>query len=117
MRLSEENWQLVYQQTHYQDSAGWRGDPIYIPVLLDSPIIRVACLSETARSTWRVAGELVQVVGDNRNPDFEGEAISLPLNVTKLVEFSPTVGNYSLKLLPKPWIDLFELKIESLLAD
>jgi len=34
----------------------------------------------------------------------------------KLVEFSETVTDYSLKFLPKPWIESFELKIESLLS-
>lgn len=51
-----------------------------------------------------------------RNPDFEGQAIAVPLNVMKLLEFSETVSDYSLKFIPKPWIDSFELKIESPLA-
>jgi hypothetical protein len=37
--------------------------------------------------------------------------------VLKLVEFSETVSDYSLKFLPKPWIESFELKIESPLSD
>jgi len=113
MKLSEIGWQLVFSQTFYLEPAGWNVDPIYIPNILDTPIVRVQCRSETARSSWRAAGEIIQVIGDYRNPDFEGQAILLPLNVIKLLEFSDTVTDYSLKFLPKPWIDSFELKIES----
>jgi hypothetical protein len=113
MRLGEENWQLVHWQTYSRGSTGWPVETVYIPAALNSPIVRVSCLSTTARSSWRAAGELIQVIGDYRSPDFEGQAIAVPLNVMKLVEFSPTVSNYSLKFLPKPWIDSFELKIES----
>ena len=113
MKLSEVNWELVFSETFYREPAGWNVDPIYIPNTLDTPIIRIYCSCETARSSWRVAGELVQTIGDYRNPDFEGQSVSVPLNVVKLVEFSPTVTDYSLKFSPKPWIDSFKLKIES----
>jgi hypothetical protein len=113
MKLSEMGWQLVFKQTFYRDSVGWPVDPIYIPNTFDTPIVRIYCLSQTARNSWRAAGELIQTIGDSRNPDFEGQSVSVPLNVMKLVEFSPTVTDYSLKFLPKPWIDSFELKIES----
>jgi hypothetical protein len=56
---------------------------------------------------------MIQTIGEYRSPDFEGSAIDIPLNVMKLVEFSQTVENYSLKFLPKPWIDSFKLEIES----
>jgi hypothetical protein len=114
MNLGEREWQINFEQTLLRDSEGWHAEPIYIPTALTTPIIRVYCFSESARSSWRVAGELVQIIGESRNPDFEGDSISLPLNVKKLVEFSPTVSDYSLKLFPKPWINSFELKIESL---
>jgi len=109
----DEDWQLNFQQTFSQVPAGWYGEPVYIFPTFNTPILRVRCYSESARSSWRVAGELVQIIGDSRNPDFEGGSISLPLNVMKLVEFSPTVTDYSLKFIPKPWIDLFEIKVES----
>jgi hypothetical protein len=111
MKLGE-NWELHYQET-FNRGSGWPVDPIYIPALLSSQIVRVSCLSKTARSSWRAAGELIQIVGDYRNPDFEGESTSIPLNVMKLVEFTGTVESYSLKFYPKAWIDSFELKIES----
>jgi hypothetical protein len=113
MKLDEIGWQLVFQQTFYRDSIGWPVEPIYIFNTLDTPIVRIYCFSQTARDSWRVAGELIQTIGDSRNPDFEGQSVSVPLNVMKLVEFSPTVTHYSLKFFPKPWIDSFELKIES----
>jgi hypothetical protein len=113
MKLSEMGWQLVFLETFYRGPVGWPVDPIYIPNTFNTPIARIYCSSQTARSSWRAAGELIQTIGDSRNPDFEGQLVSVPLNVIKLVEFSPTVTDYSLKFLPKPWIDSFELKIES----
>jgi hypothetical protein len=114
MKSGEEGWQLDFSQTYSRDSTGWPVEPIYVPATFRSPTVRVSCFSPTARNSWRAAGELIQLIGDYRNPDFEGQAVAVPLNVMKLVEFSPTVGDYSLKFLPKPWIDSFELKIESL---
>src|SRR6476620_385422 len=105
MKLSEEGWQLNYVQTFYRDSVGWPVEPIYVPTTFQSPIVRISCFSATARSSWRAAGEIIQTIGDYRNPDFEGQSIAIPLNVMKLVEFSPTVSDYSLKFFPKPWID------------
>jgi len=113
MKLSETGWQLVFSEPFYGNSGGWSVDSIYIPNTFDTRIVRIYCSSQTARKSWRVAGELIQTIGDSRNPDFEGQSVSVPLNVMKLVEFSPTVTDYSLKFFPKPWIDLFELKIES----
>jgi hypothetical protein len=117
MNLGDNDWQLVFLQTYYRDAVGWPVDPIYIPATFHSRILRVYCYSATARTSWRVAGELVQVIGNYKNPDFEGQAITAPLNVMKLVEFSPTVTDYSLKFLVKPWIESFELKIESPLTN
>jgi hypothetical protein len=114
MKLSEAEWELVFTQAFYREPVGWAVDPIYIPIELSSPIVRIQCLSPTARSSWRVAGELVQIIG-SRSPDFEGESIIMPLNVLKLVIFPEIVADYSLKFLPKPWIESFDLKIESLL--
>lgn len=116
MKLSEMSWQLDYLQTFYRDAVGWPAEPIYVPATFSTPIVRIQCSSETARSSWRAAGEIIQTIGDYRNPDFEGQAIAVPLNVMKLLEFSEAVGDYSLKFIPKPWIDSFELKIESPLA-
>jgi hypothetical protein len=117
MKLDEAVWQLDYLQSFHRDtSTGWVIDPIYIPPTLNTPIVRVSCLSKTARSSWRVAGELVQIIGSDRSPDFEGESISMPLNVLKLVRFPEIVTDYSLKFLPKPWIESFDLKVESLLS-
>lgn len=116
MNLGEESWRLDYLQTFYRGSAGWPVDPIYIPARFNTPIVRIYCFSATARNTWKAAGEIIQTIGDYRNPDFEGQAIAVPLNVMKLVEFSETVTDYSLKFLPKPWIESFELKIESPLS-
>jgi len=113
MRLDEVQWRLDYLETFYRDSVGWPVEPIYIPTEFNSPIVRVSCFSQTARNSWRAAGQMIQTIGEYRSPDFEGSAIDIPLNVMKLVEFSRTVENYSLKFLPKPWIDSFELKIES----
>lgn len=112
MKLGEE-WRIDFLQTYYRGTVGWPEIPIYIPARFDTPIVRVYCYSATARNTWRAAGEIIQVIGDSRNPDFEGEAISLPLNAIKLLEFSETVSSYSLKFIPKPWIESFELKVES----
>jgi hypothetical protein len=112
MRFGDE-WQLDYLQTFDREFVGWSVEPIYIATTFTSPIIRVACICETTRNTWRAAGQIIQIIGDYRNPDFEGQAIDVPLNVIKLVEFSSTVTDYSLKFLPKPWIESFELKIES----
>ncbi len=117
MNLGEESWRLDYSQTFYRGSGGWSVEPIYILARFNTPIVRIYCKSETARNTWRAAGEIIQIIGDYRNPDFEGQAIAVPLNVLKLVEFSETVSDYSLKFLPKPWIESFELKIESPLSD
>jgi hypothetical protein len=113
MNLGDENWQLDYLETFYRGPAGWPVEPIYISATFNTPIVRIYCKSETARNTWRAAGEIIQIIGDYHNPDFEGQAIAVPLNVMKLVEFSETVTDYSLKFLPKPWIESFELKIES----
>ena len=113
MKLSETGWQLVFSEPFYGNSGGWSVDSIYIPNTFDTRIVRIYCSSQTARKSWRVAGELIQTIGDSRNPDFEGQSVSVPLNVMKLVEFSPTVTDYSLKFLPKPWIESFELRIES----
>jgi hypothetical protein len=112
MRFGDE-WRLDYLETFYRDSVGWSVEPIYIPTFFTTRIVRISCSSEAVRNTWRAAGEIIQVIGDYRSPDFEGQAIPVPLNVMKLVEFSPTVTEYSLKFLPKPWIESFELKIES----
>ena len=112
MRFGDD-WRLDYLQTFSRDSVGWSVEPVYIPTIFTTRIIRISCFSETARNNWRAAGEIIQVIGDSRSPDFEGQAIPIPLNVMKLVEFSPTVTEYSLKFLPKPWIESFELKIES----
>ncbi len=117
MKLGEENWRLDFFQFFHRGSAGWSGGPIYVSAKFNSPIVRVCCSSETARNTWRAAGEIVQTIGDSRNPDFEGQAIPIPINAMKLVEFSETVTDYSLKFLPKPWIESFNLKIESLSAN
>lgn len=113
MKLDEVQWRLDFLQTFYRESTGWPVEPIYIPAVFTTPIVRLYCFSGTARSSWRAAGEIIQTIGDYRNPDFEGDAIDVPLNVMKLLEFSQTVTDYSLKFLPKPWIDSFELKIES----
>jgi hypothetical protein len=113
MRLSEIGWQLFFSQTFHREPTGWNVDPIYIPNTLETPIIRIYCSSETARSSWRAAGELIQTIGNSRNPDFEGQSVAVPLNVIKLIEFGPTVTDYSLKFFPKPWIDSFKLEIES----
>jgi len=113
MRLGEISWDSVFNQTFYKEGIGWGADAIYIPTTLNTPIVRIHCSSSTARSSWRAAGQIVQIIGDFRDPDFEGQAIDIPLNVIKLLEFSPTVEAYSFKFLPKPWIDSFELKIES----
>ena|SRR4028118_507411 len=116
MKLTEVNWKIDYQQTFYRDTVGWPSESIYIPATFNNPIVRVQCSSQTARSSWRAAGEIIQTIGDYRNPDFEGQAIAVPLNVLKLLEFSETVSDYSLKFLPKPWLESFDLKIESPLA-
>jgi hypothetical protein len=116
MNLDEASWRLDYSQAFYRGPAGWPVEPIYIPAAFNTPIVRVYCKSETARNTWRAAGEIIQTIGDYRSPDFEGQAIAVPLNAMKLVEFSETVAEYSLKFLPKPWIESFELKIESPLS-
>ena len=113
MKFGEKTWSLDYVQTFYRDSVGWPVEPIYVPATFQSPIVRVSCFSATARNSWRAAGDIVQIIGDYRSPDFEGQLIPVPLNVMKLVEFSATVESYSLKFFPKPWIDSFELKVES----
>jgi len=113
MKLGEVNWRLDYLQFLSRDSVGWPVEPIYIPVTFNTPIVRVYCFSATARNSWKAAGEIVQTIGDYGNPDFEGQSIPVPLNVMKLLEFSETVSDYSLKFSPKPWRELFELKIES----
>jgi|GEM_PF-1177583 hypothetical protein len=113
MKLGEADWELKFLQIFSRDSVGLPVEPIYIPSTFNAPIVRIYCFSATARNSWRAAGQLVQIIGDHRNPDFEGQAIDVPLNVMKLVEFSPTVADYSLKFFPKPWIESFELKIES----
>jgi len=113
MKFGEVNWRLDFLQTFHRDSVGWPVEPIYIPTTFNTPIVRIYCFSATARNSWRAAGDIVQTIGDYRNPDFEGQSIAVPLNVMKLVEFSQTVSDYSLKFFPKPWIESFELKIES----
>jgi len=113
MNLSEGGWQLDYSETFDRGSTGWDVEPIYISARFNAPIVRVYCFSAAALNSWRIAGELIQIIGDYSNPDFEGQAITIPLNAMKLVEFSETVTDYSLKFLLKPWIQSFELKIES----
>jgi len=113
MKFDELIWQSNFGETFFRDSVGWPVDSIYVPVKFKTPILRVSCLSKTARSSWRAAGDIVQIIGDYRDPDFEGQLLPVPLNVIKLIEFSPTVDGYSLKFIPKPWLDSFELKIES----
>ena len=88
MKLGEVDWQLKFLQTFYRESVGWPVEPIYIPSTFNTPIVRIYCFSATARNSWRAAGELVQTIGDYRNPDFEGQAIAVPLNVMKLVELA-----------------------------
>jgi hypothetical protein len=113
MRL-DEGWELIYVQTFYRESVGYPVEPIYIPGIFSNPI-RVHISSATARKSWRVAGELVQLVGDShRAADIEGETLTLPLNAIRLISFSSVTTEYSLKFYPKPWIDSFEIQVDKL---
>ncbi|MEG4302191.1 hypothetical protein [Microcoleus sp. D3_18a_C4] len=92
----------------------WEVEPIYFPVDLYLPIVLVLISSPTAKKTWRVAGELVQVFGTLGELDIEGGSTTLPLNAWKLINFSEIEGQeyYSLKFYPKPWIKSFEVQIK-----
>ncbi|MEG4271054.1 MULTISPECIES: hypothetical protein [unclassified Microcoleus] len=97
----------------YRD-VSWEVEPIRFPIDLYLPVVLVLIASPTAKASWRVAGELVQVFGLLGELDIEGGATTMPLNNWKLINF-PGVEEqeyYSLKFYPKPWIDFIEVQIK-----
>jgi len=97
----------------YRD-VSWEVEPVRLPIDLYLPLVLVLVSSATAKQTWRVAGELVQVFGTLQELDIEGGATVLPLNAWKLINFPEVEGQeyYSLKFYPKPWIESFEVQIK-----
>lgn len=96
----------------YRD-VNWEVEPIHFPIDLYLPVVLVLISSVTAKKTWRVAGELVQVFGTLGEVDIEGASITAPLNAWKLINFPVVEGQeyYSLKFYPKPWIESFGVDI------
>lgn len=117
MSVGDESlWEFVLTQDYYRESLGYQQvEPIYLPGYFDWQTLRVRVSCPTARTTWRVAGELVQVLGINSGFDFEGEVKLLPLNASKLISFSEFAG-YQLKFYPKYWIDSFQIQIDRYLS-
>lgn len=106
-------WNTVFLNQFHRES-NWQVEPVYIPGDLAWPALRVRVSSADARSSWRVAGELVQIFGQVAGFDVEGGSSILPLNAFKLIRFPEFESEeyYSLKFYPKPWIKSFEIQID-----
>lgn len=102
----------TFSGQYYRD-ASWEVEALRFPIDLYLPLVLVLVSSATAKPTWRVAGDLVQVFGTLQELDIEGGSIVLPLNAWKLISFPEVEGQeyYSLKFYPKPWIESFEVQV------
>lgn len=106
-------WELAYLQTFYREPAGFAVEPIFIPAVFTTPYLRIHIASATALPTWRIAGEIVQLIPGSHAADFEAQSIVVPMNAIKLLLFPEIISEYSLKFYPKYWIDSFELQVDA----
>jgi hypothetical protein len=97
----------------FHRNVNWEVEPIYFAIDIYLPVVLILVYSPTAKKTWRVAGELVQIFGTLGEVDIEGGSIILPLNAWKLINFPEIEGQeyYSLKFYPKPWIESFNIEV------
>lgn len=106
-------WSLTFSGEFLRD-VNEPVSPAYIPGNLTEILIRVRIFSPYAPTSWRLAGELVQIFEPVSGFDVEGASVILPLNSCKLVQF-PLIESedyYWLKFYPKKWIDNYEIQIE-----
>lgn len=109
-------WTTVFSE-QFRREPGWIVDPVYLSGSFSLPMLRVRVTSATAKNSWRVAGEFVQVFERIAGFDFEGESNLAPLNAVKLISFSTDFENpYTLKFYPKRWIEEYEIQVEQFIT-
>ncbi|MEG4516505.1 MULTISPECIES: hypothetical protein [unclassified Microcoleus] len=106
-------WNSIFTG-QFQRAVDWQVEPVYLPVNLTWPAVRVRVSSTTAPISWRVAGELVQIFDPFGGLDVEGGSVTLPLNACKIIRFPEIESEeyYSLKFYPKRWIESYEIQID-----
>ena len=118
--LNQDNWNQAYDESRIAQPATEAGGyyPIAvfeIPIVFQSRVLAVRCLSSTAKSSWRFAGNLkpqvaAPIAGIN-SPPVEIASIYLQLNRTRLVVLHPYATNYNLVLENAPWLKDLRLTI------
>lgn len=111
--LNQDNWNQIYDESRTAQPAteagGYYSIPIFeIPIILQSRVLAVRCLSTTAKYSWRFAGNLkpqvaAPIAGIN-SPPLEVASIYLQLNRTRLIVLQPYATNYNLVLENAPWL-------------
>jgi hypothetical protein len=111
--LNPSNWNQVYDEARSAQPATPSGAyypiPIFeIPVVLNSRVLVVRCISTTAKTTWRFAGNLkpqvAAPVAGVISPPVEIASIYLQVNRTRLIVLQPYANNYNLVLENAPWL-------------
>ncbi|MFN6485438.1 MULTISPECIES: hypothetical protein [unclassified Nostoc] len=111
--LNQNNWVQIYDESRTAviatQAGGYYPIPAFeIPIQLEKHILAARCISTTAKSTWRWAGNLIQkiappIAGIN-SPLVEAGSYSMKLNRTRLVIFKPYTDTFQLTLEGAYWL-------------
>ena len=109
---NDSDWQSVYNALHSSLSPQEPIGKILIPGSFEQHTIRIYTSSFLAKPSWWLAGNLTQLLGDNLDPDFEGEKKRIPLRRITLVKLPLLTSQYRLKFEPAFWLREVAIVIE-----
>jgi hypothetical protein len=109
---NDSDWQSVYNALHSSPSPEEPIGKILIPGNLTQHTIRIFATSFSAKPSWWLAGDLIQLLGDNLNPEFEGSRHRIPLRRIILVNIPVLTFQYRLKFEPPFWLREVAIVVE-----
>jgi hypothetical protein len=112
---NDSNWQSIYNAFHpspFLEKPFGRFHKILIPQSITQHTVRIYATSFSAKAEWWLAGDLIQLLGDNTNPDFEGSRHRIPLRRITLVNVPLLTSQYRLKFEPAFWLREIAIVIE-----
>jgi hypothetical protein len=109
------NWQAVWDgaftSVKLADGSSEFIPPIVVPTLFESNIISVYCISQTAKPSWSIAGNVARKISTGILPpdeNFESTIADvrlLRLKQFNLFRFQRLTDYYKLEIRPKYWIE------------
>lgn len=119
---NQANWNQIYTESREAQPAspigGYFPIPAFeIPIVIENNILAVRTFSNTARFSWRFAGNLSQRIqigsGGSAStlPEVEAASISLRINRTRLLILKKLSPDYKLVFEPPYWFKSISLTI------